>query len=319
MATRNFVPRAGSEGQIGTTTKPWDKVIAVTSSFAVHSGSITGDDLTLISGSVLSTGSFGRLEVAGDTSIGGDLALTGNITIGDADTDSLTINADLTSNLIPDIDSTFDIGTSTKNWKVGHIEQISSTNITASSDISSSGDIFSTNITATATIQAEQITSTDDITAAGTVQAEQITSTDDINASGKITSNERIDIQKANAHLSLGPNASAQSFHGGILYHDSSISGTSLGNVSGFAATTSGAASNFFLLQLAGGNGMYMQVGNDGIINFPSATTISGSSASTGSFGRIKAAGDIQSDGRIFEQDTSVIDHATAMAIVFGG
>ena len=46
---------------------------------------------------------------------------------------------------------------------------------------------------------------------------------------------------------------------------------------------------------------------------------ISGSAASTGSFGRLETAGDIQSDGRIFEQDTSVIDHATAMAIVFGG
>ena len=27
----------------------------------------------------------------------------------------------------------------------------------------------------------------------------------------------------------------------------------------------------------------------------------------------------VMQDGRIFEQDTSVIDHATAMAIVFGG
>ncbi len=40
---------------------------------------------------------------------------------------------------------------------------------------------------------------------------------------------------------------------------------------------------------------------------------ISGSSTSTGSFGEINSA------GRIFEQGTSVIDHATAMAIVFGG
>ena len=33
----------------------------------------------------------------------------------------------------------------------------------------------------------------------------------------------------------------------------------------------------------------------------------------------ISASGDISSDGRIFEKGTSVIDHATAMAIVFGG
>jgi len=46
---------------------------------------------------------------------------------------------------------------------------------------------------------------------------------------------------------------------------------------------------------------------------------ISGSFSSTGSFGRAETAGDIAASGRIFEQGTSVIDHATAMAIVFGG
>ena len=319
MATRNFVPRSGSQGQIGTAVKPWDKVIAITSSFAIHSGSISGEELTLVSGSISSTGSFGRLEIAGNSTIGGDLDLTGNITIGDADTDSLTINADLTSNLIPDVDSTFDIGTSAKNWKVGHIEQISSTNITASSDISANGDMFTTNLTATATIQAEQITSTDDITATGTVQAEQLTSTDDINASGTITSNERLNVEATTAKISIGPNATTANFYGGFLYHDSSISGTSLGNVSGIGLTTSGQHPAFYLFQAASGEGMLMRISNSGIVDFPSATTISGSSASTGSFGKLETAGDIESNGRIFEQGTSVIDHATAMSIVFGG
>ena len=46
---------------------------------------------------------------------------------------------------------------------------------------------------------------------------------------------------------------------------------------------------------------------------------ISGSYSSTGSFGSIQSTGNIESSGRIFESGTSVIDHATAMAIVFGG
>jgi len=46
---------------------------------------------------------------------------------------------------------------------------------------------------------------------------------------------------------------------------------------------------------------------------------ISGSSISSASFGRIDTMGDIHTTGRIFEQGTSVVDHATAMAIVFGG
>ena len=34
MATRNFVPRSGSEGQIGTSAKPWGVVVADIGHFA---------------------------------------------------------------------------------------------------------------------------------------------------------------------------------------------------------------------------------------------------------------------------------------------
>ena len=106
------------------------------------SGNITSSNIQLsgdISGSTTSTGSFGRLEIIGNSSLGGNLDLSRNITIGDSDTDSLTISADLTSNLIPNADSTFNLGSPTKNWKEGYIEELSSTNITASGDISGSG------------------------------------------------------------------------------------------------------------------------------------------------------------------------------------
>ncbi|NWJ43657.1 hypothetical protein HX837_05585 [Marine Group I thaumarchaeote] len=47
---------------------------------------------------------------------------------------------------------------------------------------------------------------------------------------------------------------------------------------------------------------------------------ISGSATSTGSFGTVQATYDINTtSGRVYEQGNSVIDHATAMAIVFGG
>ena len=59
-----------------------------------------------------------------------------------------------------------------------------------------------------------------------------------------------------------------------------------------------------------------LETNADGIEVFGS---VSGSSTSTGSFGHIVTVGDINSSGRIFEQGSSVIDHATAMAIVFGG
>ena len=221
MSTRNFVPRSGSEGQLGTQEKPWGVVVADIGHFATLSGSI--------SGSVFSTGSFGRLEIAGDSSLTGDVNIGGNINIGDADTDSLTIAADLTSNLVPNADSTFDIGTSAKNWKVGHIEQVSSTNITASSDISSSGNIFGTNLLADSASFSTRVTNL---------------KIDSGSFSTRVTKNE--------------------------------------------------------------GTGSKILAGE---LEFTNITAS----------GNISASGDIHSDGRIFEKNTSVIDHATAMAIVFGG
>ena len=85
-----------------------------------------------ISGSVSSTGSFGYLNVDGDAVIGG------NLTFGDANTDSVSFSAEINSDFVPDADSTYDIGSSAKNWKFGYIEELSVTNVTASGYISGS-------------------------------------------------------------------------------------------------------------------------------------------------------------------------------------
>ena len=100
------------------------------------------------SASIFHTASFGRLEIAGNSRLDGNVTIGGNINIGDADTDSLTISSDLSSSIIPDIDSTFDLGTTAKNWKYGYIEQVTSTHVTASGNISSSAAIISSQVTA---------------------------------------------------------------------------------------------------------------------------------------------------------------------------
>ena len=136
MATKNFVPRATGEGQLGTDSKKWDKHIAISGAYSYVSAS--------------SKGSFGSLFVGGNSELAGNLTLGGNITIGDADTDSLVITADLSSSIVPDADSTYNIGSTTKNWKYGYIEELASTNITASNNISASG-----NVTVTGTLRTD--------------------------------------------------------------------------------------------------------------------------------------------------------------------
>lgn len=63
----------------------------------------------------------GNLTVGGTLAAGAvtftNLTATGNVILGDADTDTLSIGADLISNIIPDVTNTYDLGTSSKKWK----------------------------------------------------------------------------------------------------------------------------------------------------------------------------------------------------------
>lgn len=66
---------------------------------------------------------------AKDGDFSGNITLGGNITVGDGDSDSITINADLTSNLIPDADSTYDLGTISKKWKRLYVDTVNASAI----------------------------------------------------------------------------------------------------------------------------------------------------------------------------------------------
>jgi len=96
----------------------------------------SGGTETLFSGSLDSTGSFGYLNVEGDTVIGG------NLTLGDATTDSVTVAADFTSNLIPDANVTYDLGSSSQKWRDGFMASL-----VVSSSTSGSTAITANNIT----------------------------------------------------------------------------------------------------------------------------------------------------------------------------
>jgi len=70
----------------------------------------------------------GNVTASNDLSVGGNLTVTGNATIsgnltfGDADTDSITLTADVASNIVPDVDDTYDLGTATKQWRNLYID-----------------------------------------------------------------------------------------------------------------------------------------------------------------------------------------------------
>ena len=115
MATRNFVPRSGSEGQLGTDAKPWSKIVADT---------LVGS----ISGSATSTGSFGTLSI------------TGKITAGTLSLSNITASGDISASgtiFASRFESAGDSGE-----VISFNDNLNITgNITASNNISASGDI----------------------------------------------------------------------------------------------------------------------------------------------------------------------------------
>ena len=97
----------------------------------------------------LSPNGTGQVVVNGNTLINGNLHATGsitadgNLTLGDANTDGITFNADVTSNIIPDLDNTYDLGSASKSWKTVWAQTLQATTINWG-DITISGHTIST-------------------------------------------------------------------------------------------------------------------------------------------------------------------------------
>ena len=58
----------------------------------------------------------GNLEVDGDITFRAGAGSGGTLTFGDLDTDNIVLNADVNSNIVPDTDQSWNIGTVTKQW-----------------------------------------------------------------------------------------------------------------------------------------------------------------------------------------------------------
>ena len=74
-----------------------------------------------------------NLNVTGNIHATGNISADGDIVLGDADTDSITFNADVNSNIVPDQDNTFQLGTPAKRWKDVYVANFNADAITTTS------------------------------------------------------------------------------------------------------------------------------------------------------------------------------------------
>ena len=78
----------------------------------------------------------GEVNIVGNTNITGNLHATGNIsadgniTLGDDDTDSIFLNADIASDIMPDVDNTYNIGSASKRWATAYFANVTTNTLT---------------------------------------------------------------------------------------------------------------------------------------------------------------------------------------------
>jgi hypothetical protein len=91
-------------------------------------GSNSGSIITLAKLNETNSGSFkvsGDISASGNLFISGNARIVGNLTFGDSDAlDTVTVVASLSSSLIPQSNSTFDLGNTTTYWKNAYITSI---------------------------------------------------------------------------------------------------------------------------------------------------------------------------------------------------
>ena len=64
----------------------------------------------------------GNATIGGNLTVTGNATISGNLTFGDADTDSINLAAEIDSDIIPNTDGTYDLGSATKEWQDLYID-----------------------------------------------------------------------------------------------------------------------------------------------------------------------------------------------------
>lgn len=76
-----------------------------------------------------STNIEGNLDVSGNIHAIGNIQIDGNLIIGDSLTDTITINASINSDLIPESDNAYDLGSPAFGWRDVYANSVSATNL----------------------------------------------------------------------------------------------------------------------------------------------------------------------------------------------
>ena len=88
------------------------------------------------------------VSIGRDLTVTGDATINGNTTIGNAASDTVTVTADVASNLIPSVTGTYNLGTSTDEWNNLYLDGTANVDfLTVDEDATITGDLAVTGAT----------------------------------------------------------------------------------------------------------------------------------------------------------------------------
>jgi len=130
LNTQNIIPTANITYDIGAPTARFKDLWLSNSTIylgnatisangdEVYIGNLNVDYITTNTGNV---DIIGSLNVSNNLYVAGDITLEGNLVIGNVNTDTISIIADFTSNIVPDVSNTYSLGTTNKKWNQIHV------------------------------------------------------------------------------------------------------------------------------------------------------------------------------------------------------
>ena len=90
----------------------------------------------------------GTLDVTGNAKFDSNVTIDGNTIIGDANTDTVAVNAKISTALIPTADSSFDLGSGSAYWKDAYLDSVTTTgNVSIGANLTVNGTADFTNTT----------------------------------------------------------------------------------------------------------------------------------------------------------------------------
>ena len=117
--------------------------VAIVGDGGTEDGDLSVAGLLTVTGDI----SGSNLNLTGNANIDGNITLGGNINIGDADTDTITLGGEITSDIIPDADSTYSLGSSSKRWLNIYVDALTGDTATLSSNATIGGTLGVTGAT----------------------------------------------------------------------------------------------------------------------------------------------------------------------------